>query len=176
MSQEPTTKKRVRRPVPVEIESDSARQVSLELDLGTQENPVGFVLKAPQMNFRDELTNLLLEIPALIEQLTPENELPVGQEPVKFVAANYQATVSDAVIVVATSMGDVVISLPTATNMGKRLVIVKETSDASTVTISAFGNDTIESSSSKTLSTQWAKALLESDGVSNWFDLGTGLV
>jgi len=65
---------------------------------------------------------------------------------------------------------------PSATLQGKALILIKETSDANTVTITPFGNDTIEASTSKTLSTQWQKAILKADGVANWLDLGTGLV
>jgi hypothetical protein len=82
----------------------------------------------------------------------------------------------DSVIIVDTSMGDVTVSLPSATHSGKRLIIVKETSDGNSVTVTPFGNDTIQNDVSKTLSTQWQKAILKADGVSNWLDLGTNQV
>jgi hypothetical protein len=171
-----TTPKRGRpkQPVPITIQGDQGKIVSLTLELGTAENPVSFTLSAPAEEFSERLNALEIILPSLIEQIVTPSELPTGQETVKFVASNYQAQPSDSVIVVDTSNGDVTISLPSATNMGKRLVITKETSDASTVSIAPFGNDTIESSSTKTLSTLWAKAVLECDGVSNWLDLITG--
>ena len=176
MSSDSTPKRRTRRPVAVSIEEPSGEQISLELDIGTQQNPIGFLLKTPKKDFRTELTYLLLQLPALMEQLLPQSEFPTGQELVRFVAGAYTLTLGDGALVVDTSMGNVTVSLPSATAMGKRYVIVKETSDANTVTVTPFGNDTIEASSSKTLSARWSKAILESDGVSNWLDLGSGLV
>ena len=174
MSQNSPTRKRTRKPIPIEIEQDSGKSITLTLELGTAENPVSFTLKTPAEEFSERLNALEIILPSLIEQIVTPAELPTGQEMVKFVAGNYQAQASDTVIVVDTSGGDVTISLPTATITGKRLVIAKETSDANTVTIAPFGNDTIESSSSKTLSARWSKAVLESDGVSNWLDLLSG--
>jgi hypothetical protein len=167
-------RKRSRKPIPIEIEQDSGKTVSLTLELGTAENPVSFTLKTPAEEFSERLNALEIILPSLIEQIVTPSELPTGQEMVKFVAGAYSVTPQDSVIVVDTSMGDITVSLPTATLMGKRLVVVKETADANTVTVTPFGNDTIESSASKTLSTRWAKVFLESDGVSNWLDLMSG--
>ena len=176
MSTTALKQRRTRKAIPVTIQGDQGKTVSLTLELGTAENPVSFTLSAPAEEFSERLNALEIVLPSLIEQILPPSELPTGEELVRFIAGNYSVTSSDSVIVVDTSGGNVTVDLPTATLTGKRLVICKETSDANTVTISPFGNDTIESSSSKTLSTQWVKAVLESDGVSNWLDLGTGLV
>jgi hypothetical protein len=155
---------------------DTHETTELTLTIPTSNGPVSFTLRAAAHEFSEKLNALEIILPSLMGIIVPESELPTGQELVKFVAGAYTATAGDSVIMVDTSMGNITISLPTATLMGKRLIVVKETSDANTVTVVPFGNDTVESSSDKTLSTQWAKAVLESDGVSNWIDLGTGLV
>lgn len=172
----PQRKVRTRQPIPVQVESEKSEVMQLELDLGSQDHPRNFIFSAPVKIFRTELDYLKLTLPDLIQRIVGEEEFEEGEEQVVFKAGNYTATVGDSVIIVDTSMGDVVISLPSATHSGKRFIIVKETSDVDTVSITPFGNDTIEASNSKTLSTQWQKAILKADGVSNWLDLGTNQV
>jgi hypothetical protein len=47
-------------------------------------------------------------------------------------------------------------------------------STANAVTVTPFGNDTIEGGPSKTLASQYDKAILTANGVSAWIDEGTG--
>jgi hypothetical protein len=173
---EPPAKKRRRGPIPIEIEQHTGKEVSLTLELGTSQAPVSFTLRAPAEEFSERLNALEIILPSLMQEILPQSQVDGGGEQVKFIAGNYSVLPSDSVVIVDTSTGNVSVNLPTATLTGKRLVIMKETVDDNSVSVVCFGNDLIQGLASKTLSSQWSKVVLESDGVSNWLDLGSGLV
>ena len=163
-----------KKPLRVEIEDDDHRQVALSLDCGSTQYPVSLTFKAPKRDWDSDLSKLILNLPTLIERITPTLAFETGTDPVKFTAANWTLTLGDCILICDASLGDLTISLPSSTTAGKRFLIVKEDNTANTVTVSTFGNDTIEGSSSKTLSAKWDKLIVESDGVSNWLNCGSG--
>jgi hypothetical protein len=121
------------------------------------------------------LNRVMMVLPDLIDRISPEEaEVYAAEQNVVRKAANYTATMSDYLILCDASAGAFVVSLPSATHVGKTLVIVKVDSTANAVTVTPFGNDTIEGASSKTLSAQYDKIIVTADGVSTWLDEGTG--
>jgi hypothetical protein len=123
------------------------------------------------------LNNILLVLPELLSRIVPEEELYGGEAlNVRQVAANTTATESDGVILCDCSAGGIVVSLFSATKSGRTLIIIKTDTSDNAVTISAFGNDLVEGSASKSLSAQYQKAILLANGISSWYDLGSGQV
>jgi hypothetical protein len=93
------------------------------------------------------------------------------------VTASTTLTTANQVVLVNASAGAATITLPAASS-GKGLLIIVAKIDSSTnaVTVSRAGTDTIQGAASQTLSTQYSKSILMSDGTSIWYDLGAGLV
>jgi type IV secretory pathway TrbF-like protein len=116
-------------------------------------------------------------LPELLERLGPVEAAPyAGTVNVRRVAANTTATPSDGMILCDASAGAFVVQLPTAVNVGLTLVIVKVDTSGNAITVTPFGNDTIESGTSKTLAAQWQKLVITADGVSAWIDESTQTV
>lgn len=89
--------------------------------------------------------------------------------------ANYTATPADDVILVDATAGGITLTLPAASNgKGTKLLIIKLDSSGNAVTVTPAGADTIEGNATKSLAAQYNKIGLVSDGVSLWYDLGTG--
>lgn len=69
------------------------------------------------------------------------------------------------------------ITLPAANaQTGLHIIVVKTDSSVNVVTVAAAGADTIEGAASVSLTTQYKKVHLMSDGISKWYDLGAGLI
>jgi hypothetical protein len=116
-------------------------------------------------------------LPELLGRLQEEEAEVYGEgQTVRFTAVSTSVTETDDVILCDCSAGAIVVSLFSATKAGGTLIIVKVDSTANAVTVSAYGNDLIEGSASKTLSSQYDKAILLANGVSEWLDLGTSTV
>ncbi len=147
----------------------------LKLTMGNVNAPVTFEWEAPSPRYHHSLNEIMMELPELIQRLTVGEEVMAGEDNVRFTAVSTTLTESDGVLVCDATAGNIVVSLPTVTLIGKRFLIVKSDSSTNTVTVSAFGNDAIEGSTSKTLSTQFQKVDLVANGVSMWLDEGTGL-
>lgn len=147
----------------------------LEITTGNPSNPRTFKLSSARHRFMPFLNGIELILPELLKTLEPEAPSPYATEQqVRFAASNTVLTLSDYVLIVDCTAGNVVVSLPSATNMGVTFVIVKKDSTGNTVTVSTFGNDTIEGMPSKILGSQWAKCVLTADGVSNFIDEAAG--
>ena len=87
----------------------------------------------------------------------------------------YTVLSTDEVIIVTTGAGGYTVDLPAAsTNAGRKLIIIKADSGAGAITVTPAGADTIEGSATKSLTSQYNKIGLISDGSSIWYDLGTG--
>ena len=146
---------------------------SLTLTTGTALAPRNFVFSAPSRRFASELNRLMMVLPDLLERISPEEaEVYAGEQNVRQTAVSTTATESDYLILCDCSAGGIIVSLFSATKSGRTLVIVKVDSTANAVT--PFGNDTIEGDPSKTLASQYDKAILTANGVSTWLDEGTG--
>lgn len=146
----------------------------LSLVVGSPANPRTFTFSSPHRHFSPELNRVMLVLPELISRVSPEEaEVYAPEQNVRQVAVNTTATESDYLILCDCSAGGIIVSLVSATKAGKTLVIVKVDSTANAVTVTPFGNDTIEGNPSKTLSTKYDKAILTADGVSTWIDEGT---
>jgi len=89
--------------------------------------------------------------------------------PVKGVSANYTVTDDDHVILVDATAASRTITLPTAVGRAGRafLIIAVAVGTDKTVTIAPQSGQTINGASSKTLSSQWDRCKVISDG-SNW--------
>lgn len=165
---------------PRNIEEDyapMAGNTELTLVTGSAESPVTFTFSSPHHHFAIGLNRLMMLLPDLIERISPEEgEVYAGEQNVRQTAVSTTATDSDYLILCDCSAGGVIVSLVSATKAGKTLVIVKVDSTANAVTVSPFGNDTIEGEPSKTLASQYDKAILTANGVSAWIDEGTGEV
>lgn len=152
-----------------------AGNTSLTIVTGPPSNPRTFTFSSPHRHFSPELNRVMMNLPELLERISPEeSEVYQAEQNVVRKAANYTATLSDYLVLCDASAGGFVVSLPTATAMGKTLVIVKTDSTGNAITLTPFGNDTIQGSTSLSLSAQWAKAILTADGVTTWIDEGTG--
>jgi len=93
------------------------------------------------------------------------------------VTASTTLTTSNQVVLVNASAGAATITLPAASSgKGLLIIVAKIDSSANAVTVSRAGTDTIQGATSQTLSTQYSKSILMSDGTSIWYDLGAGLV
>jgi hypothetical protein len=144
---------------------------------GPTSNPRTFTFSSPHRRFDPALEAVMLRLPTLLELLAPAEAGPyAGQQNVVRKAANYVATASDYMILCDASAGGFVVQLPTAVNVGLTLVIAKVDTSGNAITITPFGNDTIEGGSSKTLSARWQKLVITADGVSAWVDEGTETV
>jgi hypothetical protein len=87
----------------------------------------------------------------------------------------YSMVGTDEVILVTTGGSAITVNLQSVAGTAKgRKLIVIQTDGVGSVVIAVNGSDTIEGSSSKTISAQYGKVGLVSDGVSTWYDLGTG--
>lgn len=147
---------------------------SLTLTTGTAEAPRSFVFSAPSHRFASELNRLMVVLPDLINRLGLEEAgVYAAEQNVRQTAVSTAATESDYLMLCDCSAGGIIVSLVSATKAGKTLVIVKVDSTANAVTVTPFGNDKIEGLSSKTLASQYDKAILTADGVSTWLDEGT---
>lgn len=92
--------------------------------------------------------------------------------------ANFSVTTTDrgVVFLVDASGGEVTMSLPGASAAGDGFLVGVKKIDGSSndVVVSRDGSDTIEGSSSLTISDQWAGTLLASDGTDKWVQIGGG--
>lgn len=180
MSESESTATASKRGRPRNVEEDYAPQAgneALVLTCGPMAYPVTFNYSSPHHHFHSGLNRILMVLPELLSRLVPPGELPYEAEGnVRNVVANATATVSDYMILCDASAGAFDVSLPTATAMGKTLIIVKVDSSVNAVTVVPFGNDRIQGAASLSLSAQWAKAILSADGVSGWLDQGTGMI
>lgn len=75
-------------------------------------------------------------------------------------------------VLVDASSGAVTITLPSASTK-KRFHIKKIDSSVNAVTITRFGSDTIEGSTSKSLATQYKSYTIYSDGTATWYIEGS---
>jgi len=111
----------------------------------------------------ETLTNKTLTTPTLTTPTLNGAKLAVTTK-----SGAYTATTSDCVILVDASAAAVTISLPTASgNTGLTYVIKKIDSSGNNVTIDPNGSETIDGSSTVTLSSQYSYRMIVSDG-SNW--------
>jgi len=93
------------------------------------------------------------------------------------VTASTTLTVANQVVLVNASAGAATITLPAASSgSGLLIIVAKIDSSTNAVTVAPAGTDTIQGVASQTLSTQYSKSILMSDGTSIWYDLGAGLV
>jgi hypothetical protein len=150
---------------------------SLTLTMGPTDHPTNFVFSSPHHRYAERLQQLMMLLPELESRICPESELYGGEGlNVRSVAADTTATESDGVILCNCSAGPITVSLFSATREGRTLIIAKTDATANAVTVEPFGADHIELGTSLTLSTQFRKAILVSDGVYTWLNIGTNTV
>lgn len=85
--------------------------------------------------------------------------------------ATYTATASDYTILCNNTSGSITINLPAASGCSGRVYIIKKISGASNnVVIDGNASETIDGTTTRTLTVQYESVLIQSDG-SNWFVL-----
>lgn len=84
---------------------------------------------------------------------------------------------TDGLILVYTTTANVTVSLPDAARMpGKRLIVTKADPTAYTVTLDADGGDHINGAAGQTITTQYGRVGVQSDGVGWWIVESAGTV
>lgn len=92
----------------------------------------------------------------------------------KNVIASYSALITDCLIEANTSGVAFTVTLPSANVAGQKIVVVKQDNTINNATITRAGSDTIEGVTSLTLSSQYNKVNLISNGAGVWYDLTHG--
>jgi len=93
---------------------------------------------------------------------------------VTFADTPYAMRDTDRFLLVDTTGGAVVVTLPLAADMEPHLVGIKKTIAANTVTINRAGSDTIDGLTSKVLTAQYEVLLMISDKAAAWHVLHFG--
>ncbi len=107
---------------------------------------------------------------ALVADLTQAAKVKwanaVGLAPTVTKTANYTATTDDHTIRVDTTGGNVTIALPAASGNAGRMFVIKKTVAANTVTVDPSGAETIDGSSTITLTSQYEHVRVQCNGTS----------
>ena len=107
---------------------------------------------------------------ALVVDLTQAPKVkwanPTGLAPTVTKTASYTATADDHTIRVDTTSGNVTISLPAAASSVGRIFYIKKVAASNTVTIDPSGSETIDGSSTATLSSNYEHTTVQSNGTS----------
>ena len=82
--------------------------------------------------------------------------------------SNYTIAATDSGILGDATSGGITITLPTAVGISQKFTIQKKDSSGNSVTIATTSSQTINGSTTKTLSTQYQSVTVASDG-SNWY-------
>jgi hypothetical protein len=127
-----------------------------------------FEFDAPSTSYPSRLNSILMQLPFIMQKLTPEFGLVF---PYRKVTLNTIVNAGDFLIVCDCSGGNISVELPYAGTGGRILLVEKQDAEANTVTVNASGSDTIEGDPSVVLSSQYDKVLLVSDGSSTWIKL-----
>ncbi len=96
--------------------------------------------------------------------------------PVATKTTTYAATAGDYLILGDASAGAFTVTLPSAAALSGQVIVVamiSATDVSKRVTVAAGAGDNIEGVSSLTLTTQFAKLFLQTDGVSTWYKVGS---
>jgi hypothetical protein len=95
----------------------------------------------------------------------------------KVAAAAYTVTRNDGTVLVRASTANITISLPDAATVPGHRVIVKKVDPTSyTVTLDAAGGDHIDGAAGQTITTQYGRVGVESDGVGWWIIESAGTI
>jgi hypothetical protein len=109
-----------------------------------------------------------------INSNAPASTLQVGGSlglPVTTKTAGYTVAAGDYTILCNNTSGAITISLPTASSIAGRIYVIKKISGVgNNVLVDGFGGETIDGSATNTITTQYSKITIQSDGV-NWFIL-----
>lgn len=91
--------------------------------------------------------------------------------------ADYTTTQADGTILVRCSSANITISLPdAATAPGHRVIVKKVDPTSYTVTVDAAGGDHIDGAGGQTITTQYGRVGVESDGVGWWIVESAGTI
>ena len=124
-----------------------------------------FEFEAPSKHYSVHWMRMVSQLPLLLEKITPASmELLNMRKTLLSTIVND----SDDLLACDATSGPIQVDLPLAVNGCRELTFVKLDNSANAVTISTGGIDTIEGETSITLTTQYAKALLISDGDTTW--------
>jgi len=130
------------------------------------------ILSGDPEQLYDYLRKLLIELEKehrSIYQMSKDVGSSVSS--VKQISSSYTCTDSDRVLLIDASGGAVSVYLPSAGQVRNKLfTVVKIDSSGNAVTLTPAGSETINGSSSKSLSAQWDKTEVVSDG-SNWVEV-----
>ncbi|OGD65159.1 hypothetical protein A2215_02410 [Candidatus Berkelbacteria bacterium RIFOXYA2_FULL_43_10] len=160
--------------------SDSTQYKAARIGLlktdATNQSALAFALRLPGSDSMGEFMRITNSGYVGIGTTAPHSTLHVGGSyAVGYVAktAAYTAGDSDSMISVDTTSGNVSIYLPSATTITGRIYTIKKIVAANTVTVDPSGAQTIDGSSTATLSSQWSYITVISDGA-NWLKIADG--
>lgn len=146
---------------------------SFQLNIISGEMTTQFSFSSEPRRFVRDLNNLMLTLPSLRERLEP-SEIVEGLIPTTKISAaegpTYQATPQDVLILADATLGALQVNLIQAFNLGKRVTVIKTDSSGNAVTVAALSGDTIEGSSSVSLTAQYKKTILTADGSNVWLE------
>ena len=95
----------------------------------------------------------------------------------KVATGAYTVTCNDGTVLVRASTANITISLPDAATVpGHRVIVKKIDPTAYTVTLDAAGGDHIDGAAGQTITTQYGRVGVESDGVGWWIIESAGTV
>jgi hypothetical protein len=142
------------------------------LSTGQGDSRRDFSFSSPHRHFTKEFLTAMSWLPELLARLVGESGEGLSEYlNVRSVAADGDVTTSDDVILANAAASKVTLALPSATTKGKLLIFIKTDAEANEVELDAFGNDLINGQATKTLSSQFDKVMLISDGISSWYVL-----
>jgi hypothetical protein len=142
----------------------------------TNKSALAFALRLPGSNDMGEFMRITNSGYVGVGTTAPHSTLHVGGSyAVGYVAktAAYTAGDADSVISVDTTSGNVSIYLPTATTITGRIYTIKKIVAANTVTVDPSGSQTIDDSTTATLSSQWSYITVISNGA-DWLKIAGG--
>jgi hypothetical protein len=107
--------------------------------------------------------------PDLMNRLLGEESEQIGERfNIRTVATDGDVTTADDCILRNCAANKVTLSLPSAQSAGKILVFVKVDASANVLELDSWANDLCEGSKMVTLSNQWDKVTIVSDGLASW--------
>lgn len=84
-------------------------------------------------------------------------------------STSYSMTSTDCTVFATGGAGGITVSLPAANTSGQIAIVVKVDAGVGVITVDAAGSDTIEGAADVTLSAQYDKCFLYSDGSGTWY-------
>jgi hypothetical protein len=149
-----------------EIIEPKENRLKLVLTNGTSQREFSFSSLDP--DFGQALLQVLNITPEIVDRISPPEELAF---PSRVVSLDTIVTDDDFSLICDATAAPFTVTIPFASTGGRLIVVVKADSSGNAVTIETSGLDEFSGGSDISLSSQWAKALLLSDGSNTWIQV-----